>query len=575
MTQEQALSIMKMGHNVFLTGNAGSGKTYVLNRYINYLKQHDIPAAITASTGIAATHIGGVTIHAWSGMGIKDRLNAYEIDQLEERQYLWERYTKTKVLIIDEISMISGIFLDTLDLVCKTMKRSFDEPFGGIQIILCGDLLQLPPVTRGNSYGENPEVGNLVCDALAWRQSKIVPCYLTEQHRQHDSAFTQVLNTMRTGDLSLEAIDLIEERMTEYDHDLHGGMTKLFTHNRDVDAINLEALSKLDGDEETYRMTSRGKSNLVETLVKGCLAQEELTLKIGAEVMFIKNNPEKGYVNGTRGVVIDFTSDRKPIVQTREGDKITVQEETWSIDDEGKVLASLSQIPLRHAWAITVHKSQGMSLDEAVIDLSRSFSYGMGYVALSRVRSLDGLHLIGFSRESLLLDPRLLTVDQGLRTRSEEAESRLAFITREDLEKRHADFITRCGGSLEPIEVKSKDKKKSFGTFGAGNVKTHEKTFELISQGKTIKEVAVERGLVVGTIIDHLSTARDLGKDINFKHIKPDRATIKIIKDAFTHTKDKGVSFADAKLTPVKRYLDKAGYDYDFDTIKLVRLFLG
>jgi hypothetical protein len=322
-------------------------------------------------------------------------------------------------------------------------------------------------------------------------------------------------------------------------------------------------------------MTTRGKANLIETLMKGCLAQESITLKIGAEVMFIKNNPEKGYVNGTRGVVTNFTSDKKPLVTTRDGDTITVQEETWSIDDEGKILASLTQIPLRHAWAITVHKSQGMSLDEAVVDLSRSFSYGMGYVALSRVRSLSGLHLIGFSRESLLLDPRLLSVDQTLRTRSEEATERLERINRDDLEKRHHDFITRSGGSLEPIDITPKNAARKYGTFGSGNVKTHEKTYELVSQGKTIKEVAIERGLVVGTIIDHLSTARELGKDIGFKHIKPDRATVKIIKDAFTHTKDKGVSIAEAKLTPVKRYLDKAGYDYDFDTIKLVRLFLG
>lgn len=575
MTQDQALSIMKMGHNVFLTGNAGSGKTYVLNRYINYLKEHDIPVAITASTGIAATHIGGVTIHAWSGMGIKDRLNAYEIEQLEERQYLWDRYTKTKVLIIDEVSMISGIFLDTLDLVCKSMKRSFDEPFGGMQIILCGDLLQLPPVTKGSPYDDTSTESNLICDSQAWRQSKIVPCYLTEQHRQHDPVFTKILNTVRTGELGYDVIDLIEERITDYDHEIHGSMTKLFTHNRDVDALNLEALAAIEGDTETYHMTTRGKANLVETLMKGCLAQESITLKIGAEVMFIKNNPEKGYVNGTRGVVTNFSSDKKPIVTTRDGDTITVQEETWSIDDEGKILASLTQIPLRHAWAITVHKSQGMSLDEAVVDLSRSFSYGMGYVALSRVRSLSGLHLIGFSRESLLLDPRLLSMDQTLRTRSEDAVGRLEKISRDDLEKRHHDFITRSGGSLEPIDITPKNNSRKYGTFGSGNVKTYEKTYELVSQGKTIKEVASERGLVVGTIIDHLSTARELGKDIGFKHIKPDRATVKIIKDAFTHTKDKGISFAEAKLTPVKRYLDKAGYNYDFDTIKLVRLFLG
>lgn len=572
MTQERALDIMKMGHNIFLTGNAGSGKTYVLNRYIEYLKLHDIPVAITASTGIAATHIGGVTIHAWSGLGIRDSLSPYEIDQLEEKKYLWDRYEKTKVLIIDEVSMISGSLLDTLDQVCRSMKRNLEVPFGGIQLVLCGDLLQLPPISRRSHHEE--ESASLIVDSLAWKNSKIVSCYLTEQHRQHDPYFTQVLNGVRKGEVSLEEMDLIEERITEYDDEIHGGMTKLFTHNMDVDSINSRALGQLEGEVYTYPMTAKGKSHLIETLQKGCLAVPTLSLKLNTEVMFIKNNPEKGYVNGTRGIVTDFTEDNKPMVLTREGETITVYEEVWSIDDEGKILASITQIPLRHAWAITVHKSQGMSLDEAVIDLSKAFTYGMGYVALSRVRSLKGLHLVGFSRESLLLDPRILLVDQSLRARSEQAEERLLLLARDVIEKKQEEFIVRTGGSINPVIVEKATKAKKYGTFGSGNQKTHEKTFEMIAEGMSIPEVAKVREVVIGTVIDHLEKSKETGKDINFKHIKPDKSDMKIIKDAFAQVRDKSVPAHEAKLTPVKRYLDKAGYDYDFDTIKLVRLFL-
>jgi transposase len=223
-------------------------------------------------------------------------------------------------------------------------------------------------------------------------------------------------------------------------------------------------------------------------------------------------------------------------------------------------------MPLRHAWAITVHKSQGMSLDEAVIDLSRSFTYGMGYVALSRVRRLEGLHLIGFSRESLDLDPRMYMVDQDLQKRSERAAERLKEIDLDTLEKRHADFITKSGGSLE-IKVQSVKNKLS-------TQKTHEQTYDLIKSGKTIDDVAKERDLVIGTVIDHLDKARQLGWDISFKHVKPSKVEMSTIKAAFQETKERGTDIHEAKLTPVKRYLDKAGADYSFDTIKLVRLFL-
>ena len=560
MTQRDALTIMKMGNNVFLTGGAGSGKTYVLNAYIKYLKEHDVEVAITASTGIAATHMGGMTIHAWSGMGIRDFISDYDIDQMEEKKYLWDRYDKVKVLIIDEISMLSGGFLDNLDRICRSFKRNSEAAFGGIQVILCGDLFQLPPISR------NEASSGLVIDSLAWKNSNFVVCYITEQHRQDDSRFTEILNAVRTNSLSDEHFEILESRMREFDDDFFASMTKLFTHNSDVDAINNRALIQIDEEEHEYLMTAKGKSNLIETLKKSCLAPEKLILKIGTEVMFVKNNYDKGYVNGTRGIVIDFDELDQPIIELRNGDKVAVGTDTWGIDDEGKVLASITQMPLRHAWAITVHKSQGMSLDEAVIDLSRSFTYGMGYVALSRVRRLEGLHLIGFSRESLDLDPRMYIVDQDLQKRSVRAAERLREIDLDTLDKRHSDFITKSGGSLD-IKVQSVKNKLS-------TQKTHEQTYDLIKSGKTIDVVAKERDLVVGTVIDHLDKARQLGWDISFKHIKPSKTEMSAIKAAFQETKERGTDIHEAKLTPVKRYLDKAGADYSFDTIKLVRLFL-
>ncbi len=576
MTQSDALDIMKMGTNVFLTGGAGAGKTFILNGFIQYLREHDIEVAVTASTGIAATHMGGMTIHAWSGLGIRDYVSDYDIDQMEEKKYLWDRYDKAKVLIIDEVSMLSGNFLDNLDRICRSFKRAPEKPFGGIQIILSGDLFQLPPIPPRPSgtppwQGGDTSSNNMVVDSLAWKNMNLAICYITEQHRQDDDAFTDILNAIRANTINDHHLDTLQERIKEFDEEEFGTMTKLFTHNADVDTINDRALAGLDEKEKLFEMTVKGRENLIETLKKSCLAPERLKLKVGAQVMFVKNNFDKGYVNGTRGIVESFDDVGVPVVKTLTGETVVVDRETWSIEDDGRVLASITQVPLRHAWAITVHKSQGMSLDEAVIDLSRTFTYGMGYVALSRVRRLSGLHLVGFSQSALAIDPRVYQIDTSLQELSKRAAMRIAEYARSTLREKQEEFITRSGGNL--IAKKLSVKEARF-QGKVSTQKTHELSYELIKKGMTVAEAAKERDVVPGTIIDHLSKAKELGWPIDFKQVKPNRSDTKKIKEAFLATKDAGVPFIEAKLTPVKRYLDQAGEDYSFDQIKLVRLFL-
>lgn len=419
MDQKTALKALKLGYNIFLTGPAGSGKTFVLNKFISWLEENYVPAAVTASTGIAATHLNGITIHAWSGMGIKDSLGDRSLNKIIRRRKVYDRLRNIKVLIIDEISMLHAYQLDLVDKICRFARES-ELPFGGLQVVLCGDFFQLPPVRRDTDLP-----AKFVFESKAWREMHLEVCYLDEQHRHSNPVLIDLLNNIRLNSVKPESHKVLESRLNKRQESVKS--TKLYTHNHDVDRENSWQLSKLAGKAFCYTMQKQGNKKLTESLANGCLAPEKLYLKVGALVMFVKNNFDIGYVNGTVGTIVDFDKESKlPIVKTNKGVKIKAGPETWVIGDNGEVLAAIRQIPLRLAWAITVHKSQGMSLDAAEIDLSRSFEYGMGYVALSRVRSLEGLSLLGFNAQALTVNPEILTFDKTLKDISDDFTVRLS-----------------------------------------------------------------------------------------------------------------------------------------------------
>jgi len=403
MTQEEALAVLKCGYNVFITGAAGSGKTYLLKKYIDYLRTHGVGVGVTASTGIAATHLDGTTIHSWSGLGIKEALTEDELKKLSRKPYLKERFKKTHVLIIDEVSMLSQEQFESLDLICRKLKKN-EEPFGGMQIILGGDFFQLPPVGKEDSF---------VCESLLWKTANFKICYLEEQYRHLDKKFIYLLDSVRQNQVLGQALDLLKKSLTG-EKDISHITTKLYTHNANVDEINNQELEAMPGKAVSYTMSCYGDEHLVKNLKNSCLASEELVLKKGALVMFLKNNFDLGYVNGTIGTVSECEPGNNPVVLTRDGRYITVPLASWEIEDElGKnVLAMVQQYPLRLAWAMTVHKSQGITLDEALIDLSHSFTPGMGYVALSRVRTLEGLHLLGFNDIALKVSKKAIKLDK-------------------------------------------------------------------------------------------------------------------------------------------------------------------
>ncbi len=521
LNQERALSILKSGKNVFLTGSAGTGKTFVLNKYIQYLKERKIPVSITASTGIAATHLEGTTIHAWSGIGIKDSLSPGNLRDLREKKYLKKNIDKSKVLIIDEISMLHKKQLDLVNEVLQYFRQT-DNAFGGIQLILCGDFFQLPPI--GNYKESNRDKFSFM--SQAWLDANLMVCYLTDQYRQTDNNLNNILNEIRTGNVSQLSTRILSDNNAELETT---GSTKLYTHNMDVDRINTEYLNSIQGDKRKFKAKIKGNLKLAETVKKSIMAPEFLELKIGAKVMFVKNNHEKGYLNGSLGAVLKYDKDGLPLIRLLNGYEITAELEDWRIEDEsGKMLVSYQQIPLRLAWAITVHKSQGMTLDSAEMDLSKTFEKGQGYVALSRVKSLSGLKLTGFNNVTLEVDELALKADKRFQELSLLAENET---NDAELKRAATKFIKISGGisDLDEIEENKRNLKKG---KKSKKKSTYLITKQLIDQGKSLKEIAKERELSLGTISTHLIRISNLYPQADLSRFKPDKKILSKVRKA-------------------------------------------
>lgn len=556
MTQGEALTILKTGANVFLTGEPGSGKTHTINAFVAWLRASGIEPSVTAATGIAATHVGGMTLHSWSGIGIAESLSRADIDRIAGREHVARRIGKARVLIIEEVSMLSSATFEMADRVCREVRRA-DKPFGGLTVILVGDFFQLPPVSR------HGEVAFAYASPL-WRELNLLTCYLTEQYRQDDAEFLGVLSAIRSGIVEEMHHELLLSRQASSSETLSvREAPKLFSHNADVDRINAGELAKLPGTVKKFYMSSKGKESLVEGLKRGCLSPEVLELKEGAAVMFTKNSPQGKFVNGTLGVVSGFGVDGLPIVKVKNGSKVSVEPMEWNLEEQGKVKASVAQLPLRLAYAMTVHKSQGMSMDAAIMDLSRAFEYGQGYVALSRVRRLSGVYLTGLNRRALEVHPEILEKDRDFRAASEAARD--AFVEMPEAEKvaMQKKFVkAMCGAWSEESDSPS----QSLGTArksGAGFPSRLAETLQTVRDAKSLQEAAKSRGLVASTIVKHLEELAESGKlsRTDFAHLVPLAVADEIHEALATSGSE--------RLSPAFHAL---GGRHSFELIRLVRL---
>lgn len=430
MNQEQAFELAMKGENIFLTGNAGTGKTYTLNKIIRALRESGKIVAVTASTGIASTHINGTTIHSWAGIGIKDKLTQDDLFKIKNNKWSRERIANADVLVIDEISMLHGFRLNLVEEVCRFVRNPH-LVFGGLQVIVSGDFFQLPPVNKDND-GEKHYCFN----SHSWKTIKFKTCYLQKIYRQaNDRTFIDILNNIRKNKVTKEQKAVLDELSENtYNNDM---AVNLFCKNINVDRMNAQELHALHSEPFISRMECEGLDWKVDQLKKNCLAAETLILKKGAKVMIIvndfgKQNPE--YVNGTLGEVIDISMMNDEdhgyvkIKVYKTGKEITIGKVKWEMTEYSEqarkdvVVACIRQYPIKLAWAITVHKSQGATFDYVNLDLSDVFIENMGYVALSRVTSLEGLYLEGYNSLSLKIDEDILIQDQLFLSDSENNE---------------------------------------------------------------------------------------------------------------------------------------------------------
>ena len=404
--QQEVISYLAQGKNILITGGAGSGKSTLLKYFLkNYKNTKKI--AITSTTGTSAILIGGTTIHSYLGIGLGNNSADSITTRILKKKYLKRRWCDLEVLMIDEVSMLSAELFDKLEKIARNVRHN-NLAFGGIQLVLSGDFLQLPCIGTDK----------FCFDAETWEFCMDHVIYLEKILRQRSKNFQDCLNNIRLGEKPEKVRSIIEKRVgAELTNSLGIEPTKLYPLNVSVEHINQKKLKKLaekNGSIYEYELEFKIYESVldseinIEKFKKYCPAQESLELTEGCQVMLIHNlDISNKLVNGSRGVVVRFVEEL-PLIRFLNGEERVIDYNVWEIEENDKKLARITQIPLRLGYAYSIHKAQGCTLDYVVIDLRHIFDYGMAYVALSRVKNLEGLSILGIDWDKIRAHPKAL-----------------------------------------------------------------------------------------------------------------------------------------------------------------------
>jgi len=418
-------------------------------------KKYSDAVAVTASTGLAACNIGGVTLHSFSGIGLGKEPVADLVKKIKKNQKARTRWIRTKILIMDEISMVDGELFDKLEAIARQIRNN-GQPFGGIQLVVTGDFFQLPPVP------DSGKVATFAFDAKTWHSCIAHTIGLTQVFRQRDPAFALMLNEMRLGKLSAETNVMFKSlsRAIEYDDGIQA--TELFSTRYEVDNANNQKLRSLPGEAMRFQAMDTGSitdENFRAKLLANCMAPKTIELKMHSQVMLIKN-VDDSLVNGSLGRVVGFMSATTFDIMTENGEidvaskqkkmpgagdtaqlwplvqfalmdgtsrQLLCQPEQWKIElPNGEVQAARNQIPLILAWALSIHKAQGQTLERVKVDLGRAFEKGQAYVALSRATCKEGLQVLGFDEKKVMAHEKVRMFYESLYSASEAEERGVA-----------------------------------------------------------------------------------------------------------------------------------------------------
>lgn len=402
-SQKDALAVLQGQGNVFLTGSAGSGKSFLLRHFLRDLDPERFP--ILASTGAAAILIGGRTFHSFFGLGIMEGGVHETVERALRNKRLMKRLKKTDGVVIDEVSMLSGAHLQAAELVARK-ARGNTSPWGGLRVIVVGDFAQLPPV---NPFGSEKDWAFL--DPV-WERSEFRAAVLYETLRTADEEFIEVLNSVRIGKVTPSVTRFLSSKTKQLSPDTEG--TRLFARKDTVEKFNLGRLEKIKSPQHSFPTLYSGKEVEIEKFKKNSPIPEVITLKEGALVMLRHNDPEGKWVNGSLGTVKSI-QEQNLRIELLSGREIEVGVEDFTLlDAEGKPVVTARNFPVTLAWALTIHKSQGTTLDRLQVDLRGLWEPGQAYVALSRLSSGKGLYLEGWDARSIFTDSAVTRFHEGL-----------------------------------------------------------------------------------------------------------------------------------------------------------------